>query len=142
MSVSSVSLGLEPRRSLCVTEMSSAGGSGKGVLTSRHASGSGRPARTAAAVRRAEASSPAGVMMSEYASETNCSGSPSCSAGCAALMIRPAASNTPAYRTADGGETWQEAPGLGPLINRFRFVDPWTAYAIGASVYELRIPQP
>lgn len=49
---------------------------------------------------------------------------------------------TPAYRTADGGETWQAAPGLGALINRFRFVDPWTGYAIGAGIHKLSIERP
>lgn len=48
----------------------------------------------------------------------------------------------PAYRTSDGGETWQPAPDLGPLINRIRFVDPWTAYAIGSTVYKLELPHP
>lgn len=48
----------------------------------------------------------------------------------------------PAYRTEDGGQTWQRAPGLGLLINRFRFVDPWTGYAIGNTVYKFEVPRP
>lgn len=48
----------------------------------------------------------------------------------------------PVYRTADGGATWQEDASLGPYLNRFRFVDPWTAYAIGQSIHKLSIPHP
>jgi photosystem II stability/assembly factor-like uncharacterized protein len=48
----------------------------------------------------------------------------------------------PAYRTLDGGETWAPVDDLGPLINRFRFVDPWTGYAIGAAIHKLEIPRP
>lgn len=47
----------------------------------------------------------------------------------------------PAYRTADGGETWTQAPGLGPLINRFRFVTPRTGFAIGMTIHRLEIPE-
>jgi photosystem II stability/assembly factor-like uncharacterized protein len=45
----------------------------------------------------------------------------------------------PAYRTSDGGASWHEAPDLGPLLNRFRFVDGWTGYAIGTTIYKLDI---
>jgi photosystem II stability/assembly factor-like uncharacterized protein len=49
------------------------------------------------------------------------------------------ASTEPAYRTQDGGLTWQPDDSLGPYINRFRFVDAHTAYAIGSSIYKLEI---
>ncbi len=50
------------------------------------------------------------------------------------------ASGRPAYRTTDGGATWEPAMGLGPYINRFRFVGDRTGYAIGTTVYKLEIP--
>lgn len=43
------------------------------------------------------------------------------------------------YRTSDGGETWEVDPALKSPINRFRFVDKATAYAIGGSVWKLSI---
>lgn len=45
-----------------------------------------------------------------------------------------------AYRTLDGGETWELDDSLGPAINRFRFVDARTAYAIGTTIYKLELP--
>jgi photosystem II stability/assembly factor-like uncharacterized protein len=48
----------------------------------------------------------------------------------------------PALRTANGGSTWEPIDGLGPLINRFRFVDGPTGYAIGMTVYKLDIEVP
>jgi photosystem II stability/assembly factor-like uncharacterized protein len=45
----------------------------------------------------------------------------------------------PAYRTRDGGETWEPDTTLGAYVNRFRFVDPWTGYAIGAAVHKLEV---
>jgi photosystem II stability/assembly factor-like uncharacterized protein len=45
----------------------------------------------------------------------------------------------PVYRTSDGGLTWEADPSLGPYINRFRFIDPWTGYAIGQSIHKLSI---
>ncbi len=45
----------------------------------------------------------------------------------------------PAYKTIDGGMTWQTDDSLGALINRFRFVTPRLAFAIGASIYRLRV---
>ncbi len=48
-------------------------------------------------------------------------------------------SSQPTYRTIDGGETWTEDAVLRSPLNRFRFVDARTAYAIGGSVYKLTI---
>lgn len=45
----------------------------------------------------------------------------------------------PVYRTLDGGETWEVEPNLHAPINRFRFVDANTAYAIGGSIHKLTI---
>ncbi len=50
------------------------------------------------------------------------------------------AKSKPAYRTHDGGQSWEADMSLGPYINRFRFVDAHTAYAIGQSIYKLEIP--
>lgn len=47
----------------------------------------------------------------------------------------------PSYRTVDGGETWTEVRDLGPLVNRFRFPDPYTGFAIGAGIDRLDIPR-
>jgi photosystem II stability/assembly factor-like uncharacterized protein len=44
-----------------------------------------------------------------------------------------------AYRTIDGGDTWTVDPNLKSPVNRFRFVDRQTAYAIGGTVYKLAI---
>lgn len=46
----------------------------------------------------------------------------------------------PTYRTFDGGVTWEVDPVLKSPINRFRFVDAHTAYAIGAAVWKLELP--
>ncbi len=43
----------------------------------------------------------------------------------------------PVYRTFDGGMTWAVDPALKSPINRFRFVDAKTAYAVGAAVWKL-----
>lgn len=45
----------------------------------------------------------------------------------------------PSYRTLDGGTTWEVDAALKSPINRFRFVDKNTAYAIGGSVWKLDI---
>ncbi len=45
----------------------------------------------------------------------------------------------PNYRTFDGGLTWEVTPDLTGPVNRFRFLDRNTAYAIGASVWKLTI---
>jgi photosystem II stability/assembly factor-like uncharacterized protein len=45
----------------------------------------------------------------------------------------------PVYRTLNGGETWEVEPNLHAPINRFRFVDERTAYAIGGSIHKLTI---
>jgi photosystem II stability/assembly factor-like uncharacterized protein len=46
----------------------------------------------------------------------------------------------PAYRTFDGGMTWEVDPTLKSPVNRFRFVDAHTAYAVGAAVWKLVVP--
>ncbi len=43
----------------------------------------------------------------------------------------------PVYRTFDGGVTWEVDPALKGPINRFRFVDADTAFAVGAKVWKL-----
>jgi photosystem II stability/assembly factor-like uncharacterized protein len=48
----------------------------------------------------------------------------------------------PTYVTTDGGDHWQVEPNLASPINRFRFVDRQTAYAIGGSVYKMTIDWP
>lgn len=48
----------------------------------------------------------------------------------------------PVYRTFDGGTTWEEDPVLQAPINRFRFVDATTAYAVGGSVWKLDLAAP
>lgn len=45
----------------------------------------------------------------------------------------------PVYKTIDGGATWTIEPVLKAPVNRFRFVDKNTAYAIGAQVYKLTV---
>jgi hypothetical protein len=45
----------------------------------------------------------------------------------------------PSYRTLDGGMTWTEDTALKSPINRFRFVDKTTAYAIGGAVWKLDV---
>ena len=47
----------------------------------------------------------------------------------------------PAYKTTDGGKTWQADHSLGPYINRFRFINNKVGYAIGASIYKMEINQ-
>ena len=46
----------------------------------------------------------------------------------------------PTYRTFDGGVTWEVDPALLSPINRFRFIDAHTGYAIGGSVWKLEVP--
>lgn len=48
----------------------------------------------------------------------------------------------PAFRTFDGGITWENEPVLAGPINRFRFPDATTGYAVGASVYKLTVALP
>ena len=48
----------------------------------------------------------------------------------------------PAYVTFDGGSTWEEEPDLVGPINRFRFTDAKTGYAVGSDVYKLQIDLP
>jgi photosystem II stability/assembly factor-like uncharacterized protein len=56
--------------------------------------------------------------------------------------ISPEDPSLPTYVTSDGGNTWSEDPSLKSPINRFRFVDQKTAYAVGASVWKLSITCP
>jgi photosystem II stability/assembly factor-like uncharacterized protein len=49
------------------------------------------------------------------------------------------AASSPVYRTYDGGVSWEQEPVLQGPINRFRFVDANTAYAVGGAVYKLEI---
>lgn len=53
--------------------------------------------------------------------------------------VSPEESSLPSYRTRDGGETWEVDPALKSPINRFRFVDKKTAYAIGGAIWKLTI---
>jgi photosystem II stability/assembly factor-like uncharacterized protein len=55
--------------------------------------------------------------------------------------VSPDDPTLPTYRTSDGGETWTADTALKSPINRFRFVDPYTAYAIGAAIWKLDVPQ-
>jgi photosystem II stability/assembly factor-like uncharacterized protein len=48
----------------------------------------------------------------------------------------------PTYVTSDGGQTWTVDPALKSPVNRFRFVDKNTAYAVGASVWKLTVTSP
>ncbi|HEY1957761.1 MAG TPA: hypothetical protein VGH28_19205 [Polyangiaceae bacterium] len=48
----------------------------------------------------------------------------------------------PTYVTTDGGNTWNVDPALKSPINRFRFVDQNTAYAIGGAVWKLSVAWP
>lgn len=48
----------------------------------------------------------------------------------------------PTYRTSDGGETWTVDTKLASPINRFRFVDKKTAYAVGGAMWKLSIAAP
>ncbi|MFO0662928.1 MAG: hypothetical protein U0174_03200 [Polyangiaceae bacterium] len=54
--------------------------------------------------------------------------------------VAPESKSVPAYRTLDGGETWEVDDSITPPINRFRFIDKQTAYAIGGAVWKLEIP--
>lgn len=48
----------------------------------------------------------------------------------------------PVYRTYDGGLTWEKDASLKGPINRLRFVDKYTGYAIGGSTWKLTLPRP
>ena len=56
--------------------------------------------------------------------------------------VAPEDSSLDVYRTADGGKSWAVDPALKAPINRFRFVDHQTAYAIGGAVWKLEIAWP
>jgi photosystem II stability/assembly factor-like uncharacterized protein len=53
--------------------------------------------------------------------------------------VSPEDSSMPTYLTTDGGQTWTQDATLESPINRFRFVDKNTAYAIGAATWKLDI---
>jgi photosystem II stability/assembly factor-like uncharacterized protein len=53
--------------------------------------------------------------------------------------VSPEDATMPTYLTTDGGQTWAPDPALKSPINRFRFVDKNTAYAVGAAVWKLTI---
>ncbi len=53
--------------------------------------------------------------------------------------VAPEDPTLPAYRTTDGGLTWTVDTALKAPINRFRFVDKNTAYAIGGNVWKMSI---
>jgi len=46
----------------------------------------------------------------------------------------------PTLRTIDGGLTWTKDSALLSPINRFRFLGPTTAFAIGATIWHLDVP--
>jgi photosystem II stability/assembly factor-like uncharacterized protein len=48
----------------------------------------------------------------------------------------------PTMRTSDGGLTWTKDGSLKSPINRFRFTDPNTGYAIGGAVWKLNVMGP
>lgn len=48
----------------------------------------------------------------------------------------------PTLRTSDGGQTWQKDADLVSPINRFRFLDADTAFAIGAAIWKLSVKSP
>lgn len=56
--------------------------------------------------------------------------------------MSPEDGTMPTYVTTDGGNTWTPDPALKSPINRFRFVDKNTAYAVGASVWKLSVTYP
>jgi photosystem II stability/assembly factor-like uncharacterized protein len=56
--------------------------------------------------------------------------------------VSPEDASMPTYRTTDGGNTWTVDATLKSPINRFRFVDQNTAYAVGGSVWKLSITWP
>lgn len=53
--------------------------------------------------------------------------------------VAPEDAALPVFRTKDGGATWEPDATLKAPINRFRFVDKKTAYAIGGAVWKLNV---
>lgn len=53
--------------------------------------------------------------------------------------VSPEDPTLPTYMTIDGGETWNVDPTLKSPINRFRFVDKKTAYAVGGATWKLSV---
>jgi len=53
--------------------------------------------------------------------------------------VSPEDATLPTYRTTDGGATWSIDATLKSPINRFRFVDKNTAFAIGGAIWKLQI---
>ena len=56
--------------------------------------------------------------------------------------VSPEDPSLPTYVTSDGGSTWTVDPALKSPINRFRFIDQNTAYAVGGSVWKLSVAFP
>jgi len=56
--------------------------------------------------------------------------------------MSPEDSTLPTYVTTNGGDTWTVDPALKSPVNRFRFVDKNTAYAVGAAVWKLSVTFP
>jgi len=56
--------------------------------------------------------------------------------------VSPEDPSLPTYVTSDGGNTWTVDPALKSPINRFRFVDQNTAYAVGGAVWKLSVTYP
>ncbi|NUO54812.1 MAG: hypothetical protein HOV80_38715 [Polyangiaceae bacterium] len=56
--------------------------------------------------------------------------------------VTPESSSAPVYRTFDGGVTWEEDPALKGPINRFRFLDDETGFAVGGKVWKLDLSTP
>lgn len=53
--------------------------------------------------------------------------------------VTPGDPSRASYRTDDGGSTWTVETALKAPINRFRFVDKKTAYAVGGAIWKLSV---
>lgn len=56
--------------------------------------------------------------------------------------MAPEDTSDPVLRTFDGGMTWEEDPVLKAPINRFRFIDDHTVFAVGGKVWKLDLGTP